>query len=198
MSRAYFVFFASGLATVLTGCFLDQGSSASKTPTSPPSPSAATTPSATAKAAANPAADTAITLVPADEKDLDALIAKHKGKVVFVDYWATFCAPCKKAFPHTVELHKKHQGEGLVVISIAFDLLEDEQKAKDFLQKQGATFDNLISKYDGGGTDANDAFGIGPLPHLRLYDRKGEMRHKWDGKAVDLDAKVKELLEEKA
>ena len=121
-----------------------------------------------------------------------------QGKVVLVDYWATFCAPCKKAFPHTVELHKKHQAEGLVVISIAFDLLEDEQKAKDFLQKQGATFDNLISKYDGGGTDANDAFGIGPLPHLRLYDRKGELRHKWDGKAVDLDAKVKELLAEKA
>jgi thiol-disulfide isomerase/thioredoxin len=138
-----------------------------------------------------------VQLVPGDEKDLDKLIAKNKGKVVFVDYWATFCGPCKKNFPHTVELHKKHKGDGLVVVSVAFDLLEDKDRALDFLKKQGATFDNLISKYDGGGSDANDAFGIGPLPHLRLYDRKGKLRYKWEGKATDLDAKVKELLVEK-
>ena len=138
-----------------------------------------------------------VKLVAADEKDLDALIAKNKGKVVFVDYWATFCGPCKKNFPHTVELHKKHKGDGLVVVSVAFDLLEDKDQALDFLKKQGATFDNLISKYDGGGSDANDAFGIGPLPHLRLYDRQGKLRYKWEGKATDLDAKVKELLAEK-
>jgi thiol-disulfide isomerase/thioredoxin len=147
--------------------------------------------------AVEPAKPAAVTLVPADEKELAALIAKNKGKVVFVDYWATFCGPCKKAFPHTIELHKKHQAEGLVVVSVNFDLLEDQDKALAFLKKQGATFDNLISKYDGGGSDANDAFGIGPLPHLRLYDRKGKMRYKWEGKAEDLDAKVKELLKEK-
>ena len=138
-----------------------------------------------------------VSIIPGDEKDLDKLIAKNKGKVVFVDYWATFCGPCKKNFPHTVELHKKHKGDGLVVVSVAFDLLEDKERALDFLKKQGATFDNLISKYDGGGSDANDAFGIGPLPHLRLYDRQGKLRYKWEGKAADLDAKVKELLTEK-
>jgi len=138
-----------------------------------------------------------VSIIPGDEKDLDKLIAKNKGKVVFVDYWATFCGPCKKNFPHTVELHKKHKGDGLVVVSVAFDLLEDKERALDFLKKQGATFDNLISKYDGGGSDANDAFGIGPLPHLRLYDRQGKLRYKWEGKAADLDAKVKELLAEK-
>ena len=148
--------------------------------------------------AAAPPKPAAVTLVPADEKDLEALIAKNKGKVVFVDYWATFCGPCKKSFPHTVELHKKHQADGLVVVSVAFDQLDEKDKALDFLKKQGATFHNLISKYDGGGTDANEAFGIGPLPHLRLYDRQGKLRHKWEGKATDLDAKVKELLAEKA
>jgi thiol-disulfide isomerase/thioredoxin len=138
-----------------------------------------------------------VSIIPGDEKDLDKLIAKNKGKVVFVDYWATFCGPCKKNFPHTVELYKKHKADGLVVVSVAFDLLEDKERALDFLKKQGATFDNLISKYDGGGSDANDAFGIGPLPHLRLYDRQGKLRYKWEGKAADLDAKVKELLAEK-
>ena len=182
----------------LSGCLPDQNDSmpaqVAQSPSSDTLPvsSAHGTPKVEVAASA-----TEIMLVPADEKDLDALIAKNKGKVIFIDYWATFCGPCKKAFPHTVDLHKKHQAEGLVVISIDFDLLEDEAKVKDFLQKQGATFDNLISKYDGGGTDANDAFGIGPLPHLRLYDRQGKLRHKWEGKAEGLDAKVKELLAEK-
>ena len=139
-----------------------------------------------------------ISIVPGDEKDLDKLIAKNKGKVVFVDYWATFCGPCKKSFPHTVDLSKKHKADGFTVISVSMDLLEDKDKALEFLKKQGAAFDNLISKYDGGGSDANDAFGIGPLPTLRLYDRAGKLRYKWEGKAEDLDAKIKELLAEKA
>ena len=61
--------------------------------------------------AAEPAKPVAITLVPADEKDLAALIAKNKGKVVFVDYCATFCGPCTKAFPNTVDLPEKAKEE---------------------------------------------------------------------------------------
>src|SRR4051812_29098527 len=119
MSRFVSTFFLAALFTAtFVGCSQNQHSSA-------------------------PKPESEITLVPADEKDLDALIAKNKGKVVFIDYWATFCGPCKKAFPHTVELHKEHQAEGLVVISVNFDLLDDKDKALDFLRKQGATFDNL-------------------------------------------------------
>src|SRR5687768_13939280 len=101
MPRAFVIVLAISLASILSGSLLAQDSSAPK-----------------------PAAQ--VTLVPVDEKDLDSLIAKNKGKVVFVDYWATFCGPCKKSFPHTVELHKKHKAEGLVVVSVAFDLLEDK------------------------------------------------------------------------
>jgi thiol-disulfide isomerase/thioredoxin len=174
---------AALLAFCLTGC--------------PDSSAPNTLPSTASSNTASPAAPTEVTLVTGDEKDLDALIAKHKGQVVFVDYWATYCKPCVKSFPHTVELHKQHQREGLAVISVNLDYLDDEPKVKEFLEKQGATFDNLISKYDGGGSDANDAFDIGPLPHLRLYDRQGKLRHQWEGKAADLDAKIKELLAEK-
>lgn len=169
-------------AALLPACLIGCGFEESSTPSSP---------------AQIATALPAVTLVAADEKDLAALIAKSKGKVIFVDYWATFCKPCVKSFPHTVELHKKHQGEGLVVVSVNFDLLEDQPQVQKFLEEQGATFDNLISKYDGAGTEANEAFDIGPLPHLRLYDRKGELRHKWEGKAEDLEVKIKELLAEK-
>lgn len=190
MSRASESLSVIILCAFLTGCDVDQDLAA---PQTPPRPSSFGAPSS----AAAPPTAAEVTLVTGDEKDLDALIAKHKGQVVFVDYWATYCKPCVKSFPHTVELHKQHQGEGLAVISVNLDYLDDEPKVKEFLEKQGATFDNLISKYDGGGSDANDAFDIGPLPHLRLYDRQGKLRHQWEGKAADLDAKIKELLAEK-
>jgi thiol-disulfide isomerase/thioredoxin len=197
MSKIHTAFLFSALVTALsTGCVEEKRSSAPDLPSPAPAPKSASSTESTSPVETAVREDE-ITLVPADEKDLDALISKNKGKVIFVDYWAMFCGPCKKAFPHTVEMHKKHQAEGLVVISIDFDLLEEQDKALAFLKEQGATFNNLISKYDGGGSDANDAFGIGPLPHLRLYDRQGKLRHKWEGKAEDLDAKVKELLAEK-
>lgn len=136
-----------------------------------------------------------IKLTIGDEKLLEAMIAAHKGKVVFVDYWATWCHPCVEYFPHTVEMSHKYKEQGLETIAVSFDELEDEAKAREFLAGQGADFENLLSKY-GVGTEANEAFGIEQVPHFRLYDRKGELRHKWDAKPEDADEKIKELLQE--
>ena len=180
MSRCLSLIALVPLAFCMTGCGSEKSS------TSPGSPQ----PTATAVPAA------AVTLTPVDEKDLAAFIERQKGKVVFVDFWATYCIPCKKNFPHTVELHKQHQGEGLVVVSMNFDSPDDKAKVLEFLEKQGATFDNLISKYDAG-NESNEAFDFEGLPHLRLYDRQGKLRHKWEGKAEDLDARIQELLAEK-
>src|SRR5262249_3284747 len=92
---------------------------------------------------------TNIKLVQADGKGLSELIESHKGKVVLVDYWATWCGPCVEAFPHTVALAKKHREAGLVAIAVSFDQLDDQDKVREFLAKQGVDFDTLISKHDG-------------------------------------------------
>jgi len=131
-----------------------------------------------------------------DESALAALIASHKGKVVFVDYWATWCEPCVEYFPHTVETFDKYQSEGLTAIAVAFDAPEDEQKVRRFLAQHRAGFENLICSYDPG-AEAFEKFGIDLVPHFRLYDRQGKLRAKWDAAPRDLDAKVKELLAEK-
>src|SRR5262245_15414996 len=73
---------------------------------------------------------------------LEKAIADAKGKVVVVDFWATFCIPCKREFPHLVELHKKYGPAKLVCISVTVDDPEDKDKALRFLNQQKATFQN--------------------------------------------------------
>src|SRR5262245_968326 len=69
----------------------------------------------------------------ADRARFDAEIAKHKGQVILVDYWATWCGPCRKKFPHTVELSRRYKSQGLAVISVSFDDDEAHSKVERFL-----------------------------------------------------------------
>jgi thiol-disulfide isomerase/thioredoxin len=143
-------------------------------------------------------ATTEPTLKRADAAALNDLIASHKGQVVLVDYWATWCGPCVANFPHTVELAKKHKADGLATIAVSFDLFDDEPKAREFLAKQRADFDNLISSHNAIGQKPAEDFDIGPLPEYRLYDRQGKLRQKWESGVdqAELDKKVAELLAE--
>jgi thiol-disulfide isomerase/thioredoxin len=109
----------------------------------------------------------------------DKIIASNKGKVVLVDCWATWCVPCRKAFPKTVELSKTHAGKGVVVVSLCFDDPVKGQvpdKVKEFLVKQDAQFENLVSSLDIS-EDGAEAFAIpeGALPHFKIYGKDGKL-----------------------
>lgn len=138
----------------------------------------------------------ASSLVVGDGKALRDMIAAHQGQVVFVDYWATWCEPCVAAFPHTVEISRKYKDQGLATIAVSYDVLADQEKVTRFLADQGADFENLLSSYDGVGTEAAKDFDVELLPTFLLYDKQGKLRHKWEEKTVDLDAKIEELLAE--
>lgn len=137
-----------------------------------------------------------------DEAAFGRVLRGHRGQVVLVDFWATWCPGCMELFPHTVQLHDRFARRGLTVISVSFDDPdEDRAGALEFLTGQGATFQNFISPY-GAGTQSVEAFELdGPLPQMKLFDRQGRLHKSFGGESGEVDPQqldrvVEELLGE--
>ncbi|HZQ19834.1 MAG TPA: TlpA disulfide reductase family protein [Terriglobales bacterium] len=111
------------------------------------------------------------------------------GKVVLLDFWATWCGPCREALPHMREIAKKFQDQPLVVISISLD--DDQQKWKDFIDKNEMTW---LQYNDGGfkGSIAR-AFGVNAIPHTFTIDADGVLQDEHIGDA-SVEGKLKKLL----
>jgi thiol-disulfide isomerase/thioredoxin len=131
--------------------------------------------------------------------DLATELKALKGKVVLVDVWGTFCAPCKEKFPKVVGLHEKYARQGLAVISVSVDPPDDadaREAARNFLTARHANFRNVIL------TDKAEIWQekwqvIGP-PLLFLFDREGRLVARWDDKVdmADVEKRVAAVLAE--
>jgi thiol-disulfide isomerase/thioredoxin len=134
------------------------------------------------------------TLREVDAEGLQKAIAEQKGKVVFVNFWATWCAPCVAEFPDVVKLYQKYHAKGLEVIAVTFDM--DAPTAIPFLDKQKADFINLLKKPDDDNFTRFDKEWEGALPVSWLFDRTGKRVYfkmgKFDPAAVD--AQIAALL----
>jgi thiol-disulfide isomerase/thioredoxin len=161
---------------LISGCLKPTQDNASSNTTQPATDTAAMeTDSADAEPATAASPPEAITLEVVDIDGYRKAIEKHRGKVVFVDFWATWCPPCMENFPHTVHISRAFPKDQVAVISVSFDELEDKEKALAFLEKHEARFENFITVY-GAGTEGTEAFEIkSGVPHYEIYDREGNV-----------------------
>ena len=157
-------------------------------------------------APASLSATAALVVTPVDRAAYAAAIAKLSGKVVLVDFWATWCLPCVEQLPHTLDLGKRQRDRGLAVVTLSCDEPAEIDRVAKFLTDQhaeGAT--NLISQF-GGSPNTMEAFEItsGAVPFYKLYDRKGRLRHtfgvsplaKKQFTRADIEAAIEPLLAE--
>jgi peroxiredoxin len=127
----------------------------------------------------------AITTLDGQHISLDDL----QGKVVLLDFWATWCGPCRQALPHRRDVAKKFQGQPLVVLSVSLD--SNEKEWKDFVAKNEMTWPQYR---DGGFTSPiSKLFNVTAIPHTFTIDADGVLQdeHIGDG---SIEGKLKKLL----
>jgi len=111
------------------------------------------------------------------------------GKVVLIDFWATWCGPCREALPHVKEIARKFQGQPFVVVSISMD--RDETKWKDFVEQNGMTWTQYRDGYFNG--PIATMFGVTAIPATFTIDADGILQDQHVGDA-DIEGKIKKLI----
>jgi len=95
-------------------------------------------------------------------------ISSLKGKVVLIDFWATWCGPCKEGLPHTEALYKDFKGKGLEVMAVSD---EEPGTIKDFFTKSGYS----MPVFQDAGRNGNSAYKIVAIPTTVIIDRDGKL-----------------------
>jgi thiol-disulfide isomerase/thioredoxin len=109
-------------------------------------------------------------------------LASLRGRIIVVDVWATWCAPCLERFPHMVQLYQQYKDRGVVFVSLSVDDHEDKQAvetARRFLKKQNAVFRNYLM--DENILQSFEKLGVQGIPAVFLYDRDGRLRYNLNG-----------------
>ena len=124
------------------------------------------------------------------------LLETYKGKVVLVDFWASWCSPCLQSFPWMNELERRYSKDGFVVLAVNMD--QDRALADAFLKK---TVVGFRIEYDPQGTIAQK-FDVQAMPTSFLIDRSGNVRASHKGfrekQRAEREAEIQQLLKEHA
>jgi thiol-disulfide isomerase/thioredoxin len=131
-------------------------------------------------------------------EDLDGKAVKlsdHKGKVVVLDIWATWCPPCRAMIPHERELVKKLKDKPFVLVSVSFD--EEKKTLTDFLEKEKMPW---VHWFNGKTGEIGEQLNVRFFPTIFVLDGKGVIRFKGvRGPAMDkaVETLLKEMEDEK-
>jgi thiol-disulfide isomerase/thioredoxin len=124
-------------------------------------------------------------LTPVDTDGYAKLIAAHRGKVLLVDFWATWCEPCREELPKLVALSRQLDPRKFTLVTISADEPEQESTVTAFLDREHAPAARYIKRTEDDQTfiDSVDKNWSGALPALFLYDTGGKLTASFIGDA---------------
>lgn len=128
------------------------------------------------------------TLHPLDANGYAKMVAAHHGHILIVDFWATWCSPCREEMPGIVALARQYDKDGIRLVTVSADDPAQMRAAKRFLDSVHAPAARYVkrSKDDGAFIAAIDTAWTGALPTLFVYDRVGrKVRALFGETAVD-------------
>ncbi len=130
-----------------------------------------------------------ITLPTPDGKTLS--LSSLKGKVVLLDFWASWCGPCRRENPNVVNVYNKYKDKGFTVFSVSLDKSADPWKAA--ITADGLIWPNHVSDLKGWGSVAAASYGINSIPRAYLLDKEGRIVAT-NLRGEQLEQKVQEIL----
>ena len=139
------------------------------------------------KSGNKPAPEIALNTPEGNELRLSSL----KGKVVLIDFWASWCGPCRKENPNVIRLYNKYKNKGFTIYSVSLD--EDGQKWKDAIEMDGLVWPNHVSDLKGWQTPLTQVYGFNSIPHTVLVDRKGNIIE-IGLRGIELEQKLEEIF----
>jgi cytochrome c biogenesis protein CcmG/thiol:disulfide interchange protein DsbE len=124
-----------------------------------------------------------------DQSEIDS--ASLRGQVVLVNFWATWCPPCRKEIPFLIKMQDKYRDHGFTVLGISMDEGGRKMVGK-FLEKLGVNYPVII----GDGSLARGFGGVMGVPASFLVDREGNLVKRYDGYVTEkvLNGEVEKLL----
>jgi thiol-disulfide isomerase/thioredoxin len=125
-----------------------------------------------------------VTALDGSKFSLDAM----GGRVVLIDFWATWCGPCNEELPHMKKIAKEFAGQPLVIISVSWD--SDETKWNTFIEKNEMTW----VQYRDADHHLSNMFGINAIPHYFTIDSDGVLTAEMMGSGSDVEGKLKKLI----
>ena len=124
-----------------------------------------------------------------------------RGKVVLLDFWATWCAPCIESFPSLIDLHKKYQKDGLVILGITrfygevqgddADEVAEIEYLQNFRKTHNLPYDFVVAK----GQANQIVYGATGIPTAVLIDRKGIVRYVEAGSGTSRELQIQKEIE---
>lgn len=130
-----------------------------------------------------------ITMV--DPSGKNRSLSDLKGKVVLIDFWASWCGPCRRENPNVVNAYKRYKDKGFEIFSVSLD--SDGAKWQQAIAQDGLIWANHVSDLKGWQNGAAQAYGVSSIPHTILLGKDGKIAGT-HLRGPALDAKLAELL----
>lgn len=121
-------------------------------------------------------------------QSLDDIIAENKGKVVLVDYWASWCAPCREAMHHMPKLKERYKDKDVVFVFITMDTEYDKWNEANI--KEGLDTEKYNLMWGGMKKSVKYKFEVTQIPKYLIFDQEGELVNE------DAPTEVKKLKKE--
>ncbi|MCZ6600293.1 MAG: redoxin domain-containing protein [Acidobacteria bacterium] len=99
----------------------------------------------------------------------EVALADLRGRPLLVNFWATWCLPCRQETPALIELHERYAGDGLQVVGVSVDAAGEDELVRRFVQEEGVPYATLLDPAD----RASQTFGLPMLPGSFLFDSQG-------------------------